>query len=93
MSIKNLMGRKLAKITGRDCCRCYYNVDGRCTLCHGAYMRCWHSITRPHFTERPGKHLRQDSNLTAQEQRDLAKIKGALREAGETARDGGLLGD
>lgn len=93
MSIKNLLGRKLAKITGRDCRRCRFNVDGRCTLCKGAYMKCWHSITRPHFSERPGKYLRQDNGLTPQEQRELAKIKGALRDAGETARDGGLLGD
>jgi hypothetical protein len=54
-------------------------------------MKCWHSITRPLFKERPGKYLRQDSGLTPKEQRELDKIKGALQEAGDTARDGGLL--
>lgn len=33
------------------------------------------------------------SNLTAEEQHQLDKIKTALQEAGDTARDGGLLED
>lgn len=93
MSIKNLLGRKVAKITGRECRRCIHNVDGYCTASGDTYMKCWHSLTRPGFKERPGKYLRQATELTPQQQHELDKIKQALQEAGETARESGLLED
>jgi hypothetical protein len=60
MSIKNLLGRKLAKITGRECRRCAHNCGGKCTRSRREYMKCWHSITRPGFKERPGKYLKTE---------------------------------
>lgn len=51
MIIKELLRKAAEKLTGRKCCRCRYNVAGRC--CHPdgkMFMRCWHSVTRPGFT-------------------------------------------
>lgn len=92
MSIKTTLARHMEKITGRKCCRCHYNVDGRC--CHpdgNMFMRCWQSITRPGFTERHAEPAPGD--LTAEEKYQMEKIVETLQEASETARDGGLLED
>lgn len=94
MSINYLLGRLVQKITGRTCRRCRHNCADHCA--HPSdrmYMECWHSITRPGFEERPGKYLRQDTKLTAQEQHEMEKIKAALQQAEDKARESGLLED
>lgn len=94
MSIKTYLVNQAEKVTGRKCSRCRHNCRGRCCHPNGRmFMKCWQSITRPGFEKRPPKYLRQEPELTPQEQHELAKIKTALQEAGETARDGGLLED
>lgn len=92
MSIKRTLANLVEKITGRKCCRCHYNVDGRC--CHpdgNMFMRCWHGITRPGYMERV--RIPAAGDLTPEEKHQLAKIVTSLQEASETARDGGLLDD
>lgn len=92
MSIKYLLTRLVEKITGRKCRRCKHNCNGRC--CHpngNMFMRCWNSITRPGFERRPGKYEKTDQELTEEQVYQLAKIQAVLQEAGETARDGGLV--
>ncbi len=91
MSIKNLLGRKLAKITGRECHRCVHNRGRYCTAPGDVYAKCWHSITRPGFEERPGKYQREEPKLTPQEQHELEQIKRALQRAEDEARESGLL--
>lgn len=91
MSIKNLLGRLLARITGRDCRRCAHNCGGYCKAPGDVYMKCWHSITRPGFEKRPPKYLRQDPKLTAHEQHELNKIKRILQDIEDEARESGLL--
>lgn len=90
--LKRAIARLVERITGRKCCRCYYNIDGRCTHpADGMYMRCWHGITRPGFVSRTGPSAA--FALNEQERHELGLIVAALQEAQETARDGGLLGD
>lgn len=103
MSIKRFLARLVEKITGRKCCRCRHNIGGRC--CHPdgrMFMRCWHGITRPGFTtknegrEPASGWAMDDSNMapgdmSPEEKHQLAKIVEGLKEASETARDGGLL--
>lgn len=84
--IKYTLVKLAAKITGRKCSRCAHNHGGRC--CHYSgrmFAECWPSFTRPGF--------HQAAPLTAEEQHQLQRIKGTLQEAGDTARDGGLLGE
>jgi hypothetical protein len=91
MSIKNTLVKIAEKITGRKCCRCHYNVAGRC--CHPdgeTFCRCWQSITRPGFEERQAQ---EPGDMTAEEKYQLGKIVENLQEASETAKDGGLLED
>lgn len=94
MSIKRFLTRLVEKITGRKCCRCHYNVGGRC--CHPdgeMFLRCWHGITRPGFEERRElpAHAPAPGDLTEEELYQMEKIVTTLQEASETARDGGLL--
>ena len=92
MSIKRTLTKLVERITGRKCCRCHYNVAGRC--CHpdgNMFMRCWHGITRPGYMERQTEPAAGD--LTPEEKHQLEKIVTSLQEASETARDGGLLDD
>lgn len=103
MSIKNNLVKIAEKITGRKCCRCHFNVAGRC--CHpngNTFMRCWQSITRPGYTERAqyiiGVDLSQAADMepgdmTEEEKYQLGKIVESLQEASKTAKDGGLLED
>lgn len=109
MSIKNLLVRLAEKITGRKCCRCAHNCGGVCMHPYeGAFAKCWQSLTRPGFKKKPinlGKLVAMEcdgtgakftidtSGLTEEEQHQLQKIKEVLKEAGETASDGGLLED
>ena len=94
MSIKYLLRKLYAKLTGRKCSSCKYNRCGHCVHpSDGMYLRCWHSITRPSFKPRPPRYLRENTNLTQQEQHDLEKIKATLQEASDTARAGDLLGE
>lgn len=91
MSIKNLLGRQLAKITGRECHRCVHNRSKYCTAPGDVYTKCWHSITRPGFDRRPGKYERQEPKLTPHEQHELNKIKRILEDIEDEARESGLL--
>ena len=104
MFIKNLLRRLVEKWTGHKCSRCRYNCAGHCTHpSDSMYMKCWHSITRPGFAgryERPVRKTKTEeameslgTGLSQAELVQLAKIKETLAEAGETARDGGLLED
>lgn len=94
MSIKHNIVKLAESVTGRKCSRCAHNYRGKCIHRDGRmFAKCWQSVTRPGFDKRPPKYLRQDTNLTAQEQHELDKIKQALQEAGDTARCGGLLGE
>lgn len=91
MSIKNTLVKIAEKIAGRKCCRCHYNVAGRC--CHPdgeTFCRCWQSITRPGFMERQAQ---EPGDMTAEEKYQLGKIVENLQEASATAKDGGLLED
>ena len=93
MSIKTNLVNLAEKITGRKCSSCDHNHSGRCCHPYGRmFMKCWQSITRPGWKYRP-KYLKTDTQdqLTTEEQHQLEKIKATLQEAGETARDGGLL--
>lgn len=90
---KYYLTRMAEKITGRKCSRCLHNVKGRCCHPNGCmYLQCWPSITRPGFEERPAQPAKADK-LTAEEQHQLQKIKGALDDAETAAREGGLLED
>lgn len=105
MNIKNTLVKIAEKITGRKCCRCHYNVAGRC--CHpdgNTFCRCWQSITRPGFTEKriwpfqcpkgePGPKGMAPGDLTEEEKYQLGKIVENLQEASATAQDAGLLGE
>lgn len=96
MFIKDLLARALEKLTGRKCSRCKYNRGGRCCHPDGAmFMRCWHSVTHPGFT---GKYEKveaapadQVAGLTEEEKYNLQRIKDVLQQAGDTARESGLL--
>lgn len=84
MIIKRLLARVAEKLTGRKCAGCLHNCRGRCVHPDGRmFMRCWHSITKPGFTQ----------GLTTEEQHQLQKIKGVLQEAEDAARESGLLED
>ncbi len=94
MHIKIFLGKIVEKLTGRRCNRCRHNCKGHCRRSKKAYMKCWHSITKPGFEKRHPRYLSPESAaLTAQERHELQKIKNALAEAGETARESGLLED
>lgn len=94
MFIKNYLAMLVEKITGRKCTRCRHNCAGRC--CHPdgrMFMRCWDSITRPGFEKRPPRYLKTTPALTPEEEHQLQKIRAALQEAEDTARESGLLED
>jgi hypothetical protein len=104
MSIKRFLTRIVENKTGRKCSRCRHNRAGHCTHpSDGMYMKCWHSITRPGYAGRYERPARKPAaveatetlgtGLTQAELVQLAKIKETLAEAGETAREGGLLED
>lgn len=94
MYIKIFLGKIVEKLTGRRCANCRYNCKGHCTRSKKGYMKCWHSITKPGFDKRRPRYLSPESAaLTAQERHELQKIKATLQEAGETARESGLLED
>lgn len=106
MSIKNQLVRLAEKITGRKCCRCAHNCNGVCMHPYEkAFSKCWQSITRPGFVRSEsvdylevGKAMAEGfregmgREMTEEERHQFEKIKDALHEASETARDGGLLG-
>lgn len=98
--IKNLLRKLYAKRTGRTCARCAYNRRGQCRRTHDQYMACWHSITRPGFMKKRKRkpapapaEFPTPAPLTPEQQHQLAQIKAVLEEAGNTARDGGLVED
>lgn len=92
MSIKYYLNRVAAKITGRKCSTCKHNCGGRCAHpSDRAFSRCWNSITRPDYEERPAEPAPGD--MTPEEKYQLAQIVTTLQEASATARDGGLLED
>lgn len=101
LRFKRFLSRLWEKKTGRKCSRCKYNCAGHCTHpSDDMFTKCWHSITRPGFAgryERPvrkvAEPVKQGPDLTQEEQHQLQQIKAALQEAGDTARDGGLLED
>ena len=107
MSIKYNLVKLAEKITGRKCCRCHFNVAGRCCHPNGeTFCRCWQSITRPGYTTRahfPSKAVsaaeltkqttQEPGDLTEEEKHELGKIVESLQEASATAKDGGLLGE
>lgn len=100
MLIKKLLANAMAKITGRKCSTCRYNRAGRCAHpAEGMYMKCWQSITKPGHA---GKYERTvftlrvtaaewDGLLSEEEQHQLQRIKASLQEAGDIARESGLL--
>lgn len=88
-TLKNLLSALIGKLTGRKCGSCTHNCGGRC--CHPSgsmFMKCFHSVTRPGY-----ESSKRDTGLTEEEQHQLQKIKAVLQEAGETARESGLLED
>jgi hypothetical protein len=94
MSIKTFFVFLAEKITGRRCTRCRYNCRGRCGRSDSMFMRCWHSITRPGFAKRRHRYLKpEEVKLTREERHQLQKIKGVLQDAGNTARESGMLED
>ena len=99
MSIKSTLTRAAEKITGRKCTRCLHNCKGRCCHPDGAmFWKCWQSITRPGFEKRPPRYLKTEDKsreepLTPAQQHEMAKIKAALQQAEDTARESGLLED
>ena len=93
-NIKYFLTRLAAKITGRKCSRCWYNRRGRC--CHPdgrTFMRCWPSIRRTGFKDRREIAAAALRKLTLEEQHQLQRIKNALDEAEDHARESGLLED
>lgn len=100
MPIKKLLARAMAKITGRKCSNCKYNRGGRCAHpVEGMYLKCWQSITKPGHA---GKYERTvftlkvtadewAGQLSEEEKRQLQRIKASLQEAGDLARESGLL--
>lgn len=98
--IKNLLRKLYAKRTGRTCARCRHNRGGVCMRPYDHYMACWHSITRPGFARKRKKkpapapaEFPTPAPLTKEQAYQLAQIKAVLEEAGNTARDGGLVED
>jgi len=106
MSIKHHFVRLAEKIHGRKCTRCTHNQGGRCCHPDGnTFMRCWQSVTRPGFEYSPSVEDCNagaaavagleagvaPGDLTEEEKHQMAKIVETLKEASETARDGGLL--
>lgn len=90
MKIKMFLAKLVEKITGKKCSRCRHNCGGTCAHpSDGMFMRCWHGITRPGYEERPAEI--EAAELTEEQQYQLRKIQETLQEAGDTARDGGLL--
>lgn len=88
-TLKNILSVLIGKLTGRKCGSCTHNCGGRC--CHPSgsmYMKCFHSITHPGY-----ENSKQATGLTEEEQYQLQKIKAVLQEAGETARESGLMED
>lgn len=108
MSIKYHLTKIAEKLTGRKCTSCGHNVAGRCCHPDGAmFMKCWQSLTRPGFKHSESVHHANTAaaaaaegiqsglaaELTPEQQHQLEKIKETLQEAGEIARDGGLVED
>lgn len=102
MLIKDLLRRVAEKLTGKKCSRCKYNRCGHCTHPDPTmFDRCWNSVTMPGFTGRyekttpPAYELSvtvgEWDGLTEEERFQLLKIKAALEEAGEIARESGLV--
>lgn len=95
--IKHLLRKLHAKRYGRTCGRCAYNRNGQCRRPYDQYMACWHSITRPGFKKRkrkpaaPAAEFPTPAPLTPEQAHQMALIKAALEEAGNTARDAGLV--
>ena len=89
--IKYIMAKLAAKITDRKCILCTHNHGGRCRhYDKRMFSACWLSITRPGFHRRAPQGPTKPS-LTAEEQRQLQKLRGILDEAEDTARESGLL--
>lgn len=106
MGIKILLRIVAEKLTGRKCSRCKNNRAGHCCHPDGRmFMKCWHSITRPGYeysesvyyyntagqAATDGLQAGMAAGLTAEEQHQLQKIKASLQEAGDIARESGLL--
>ena len=84
--IKYILAKLAAKITGRKCCHCAHNGNGRCYhYDKRMFSDCWLSITRPGF------HHRALHGLTPEEKRQLHKIVSTMDEAAEMTRESGLL--
>lgn len=92
--LKFYLTRMAETLTGRKCSRCAHNYRGRCIHRDGRmFAKCWQSVTRPGFEKRPPRYLKATTDLTAEEQHQLQKIKGVLQEAEDNARESGLLED
>lgn len=92
--IKFYLTRMAEKLTGRKCSRCAHNYRGRCIHRDGEmFKKCWQSVTRPGFEKRPPRYLKDITKLTEEEQHQLKKIRAALQEAEDNARESGLLED
>ena len=92
--IKSYLTKMAEKLTGRKCSRCAHNYRGRCIHRDGRmFAKCWQSVTRPGFAKRPPRYLKTTTDLTAEEQHQLQKIKDVLQEAEDTARESGLVED
>ena len=108
MFIKNIIAKLAHNLTGRKCNSCTHNRGGRCCHPSGSmFMKCWHSITRPGYEYSESVHYFNtvvpaindalqvgiNADLTEEERYQLQKISAAVQEAGELARESGLLED
>ena len=95
MNIKYHLVKLAEKITGRKCCRCAHNCGGKCKHPVGfAFSACWQSLGRPGFEPRqPETPAQETGDLTQEELYQLEQIVTSVQEAGQIAKDGGLLED
>ena len=109
MIIKTYLALLVEKIAGRKCTRCLHNCGGKCYHTDEMYAKCWSSLTKPGFEQRPPRYLKDKTGrrpdgfkgpmevkpapLTAEQQHQLAKIKAVLQEAEDTARESGLVSE
>lgn len=78
-------------LTGRCCEKCDHYAKGSCW--HPDFKtrdECMTSLRPVGYKKRPPA---TSAKLSAEEQHQLQKIKAALQEAGDTARESGLLGE
>lgn len=105
MIIKTYLAPLVEKITGRKCSRCMYNGGGKCHHSDEMYAKCWRSLTKPGYEERPARYLKpkpqqaakaekvEPAPLTPEQKLQLEKIRAVLQEAEDTARESGLVSE